>query len=193
MYKKNSYRKEKIKNFLIIGLILFIAVFSTYYIYHLFNNTEVIDYSSESLDITFHEDSGEELDITKVVPLTESVGLSSKGHKITIKNNLTESVKFKIKIVDNVEKINNQNCKGITIPREEIRVSIKETGSEIKVYKLSEITDGIIISSTAEALEEKKFTIRIWVDNDTTLPSGSNHHYHGLVQVIENDLTLAVK
>ena len=193
MYKKNSYRKEKIKNFLIIGLILFIAVFSTYYIYHLFNNTEVIDYSSESLDITFHEDSGEELDITKVVPLTESVGLSSKGHKITIKNNLTESVKFKIKIVDNVEKINNQNCKGITIPREEIRVSIKETGKEIKVYKLSELTEDIIISSKAEALEEKKFTIRIWVDNDTTLPSGSNHHYHGLVQVIENDLTLAVK
>ena len=93
MYKKSSYRKEKIKNFLIIGLILFIAIFSTYYIYHLFNNTEVIDYSSESLDITFHEESGEELDITKVVPLTESVGLSSKGHKITIKNNLYLKIK----------------------------------------------------------------------------------------------------
>lgn len=193
MYYKNSLRKEKIKNIIIIGLILFIAVFSTYYIYHLFNNTENIDYSSESLDITFYEDKGEELDITKIVPLTESVGLSSKGHTLTVKNNLTEPVKFKIKIVDNKEKITNQSCKGITIPREEIRVSIKQTGLETEVYKLSELTDGVVISTKASALEEKKFTIRIWVDNETTLPPGSNHHYHGLIQVIENDMTLAVK
>ena len=93
MYYTYNRKKELIKNALIIGFILFIAIFSTYYIYHMFNDTENIDYSSESLDITFHEDHGEELDITKVTPLTDSVGLSSKGHTFTITNNLTESVK----------------------------------------------------------------------------------------------------
>lgn len=193
MYYKNQYRKEMIKNVIIIGVILFIAVFSTYHIYHAFSDTENIDYSSTSLDITFHEDTGEELDITKITPLTDSVGLSSKGHTISITNNLTEEVNYKIKIVDNVEKMEEQDCKGITIPREEIRVSIKKSGEETKVYSLSEIEDGVILSTKAKALEEEKYTIRIWVSNETTLPSGSEHHYHGLIQVIENDTTVAVK
>lgn len=193
MYYKNLYRKEMIKNVIIIGIILFIAVFSTYYIYHTFSDAEEIDYSSTSLDITFHEETGEELDITKITPLTDSVGLSSKGHTITITNNLTEEVNYKIKIVDNEKKMQEQNCIGITIPREEIRVSIKQPGEETNVYKLSDLEEGVILSTRAKALEETKYTIRIWVNNETTLPRDSNHHYHGLIQVVENDTTVAVR
>ena len=193
-YANYNRKKEIIKNIVIISVILFIAVFSTYYIYEKFNNDDVIDYSSESLDIVFHEDEGEELNITKITPLTDSVGLSSKAHTITITNNLTESVKYKINVVDNNDKILAQNCEGITIPKDEIKVSIKEENEETKIYKLSEIEEtGILISTKAKALEEKKFTIKIWVSNETTLPSGSIHHYHGLIQVIENDTTLAIK
>lgn len=194
MYYLKQYRKEMIKNIVIIGIILFIAVFSTYYIYNSFSSeSEVIDYSSTSLDITFPEDEGEELNITKITPLTDSVGLSSKGHTIKVTNNLTEEVKYKIRIVDNVEKMEEAECKGITIPREEIRVSIKAPGKETEVYSLNELEDGVLLSTRAKALATDKFTIRIWVSNDTTLPSGSKHHYHGLIQVIENDTTLASK
>lgn len=193
MYYNYNRKKEITKNALIIGFILFIAVFSTYKIYYTFNDSENIDYSSESLDITFHEDSGEELDITKVTPLTDSVGLTTKGHTITITNNLTESVKYSIKIVDNVDKMEEQDCIGITIPREEIRISIKESGKRAEVYKLSDLEDGLLLSTTSKALEEKTYTIRLWVNADSTLPSGSDHHYHGLIQIFENDTTLAVK
>ena len=193
MYYKNLYKKEMIKNVIIIGIILFIAVFSTYYIYYSFGDTKEIDFSSTSLDITFHEESGEELNITKVVPKTDSVGLSSTGHKITITNNLTEDVNYKIKIVDNQEIIEELDCQGIMIPEEEIRISIKESGKETKIYSLSELEDGVILSTKAKALEKNKYTIRIWIKDDTILPNGSKHHYHGLIQVIENDTTLAVK
>ena len=119
MYYKNPYRKEMIKNIIIIGVILFIAIFSTYHIYYSFSNTEEIDYSSTSLDVTFHEETGEELDITKITPLRDNVALSSTdSHTITIINNLTEEVNYKIKVVDNIEKIAEQDCKGIAIPRE---------------------------------------------------------------------------
>ena len=97
-------------------------------------------------------------------------------------------------MVDTNDKILAQNCEGITIPKDEIKVSIKEENEETKIYKLSEIEEtGILISTKAKALEEKKFIIKIWVSNETTLPSGSIHHYHGLIQVIENDTTLAIK
>ena len=168
-------------------------MFSTYYIYNKFSDTETIDYSSDSLDITFHEKNGDELDITKITPLTDSVGLSSKGHTVTIKNNLTEPVKYTIKITDNIEKMLEQECMGITIPREEIRISIKKSSDTIEVYSLSELKDNTLLSTTIKALGEDKYTIRIWVNNETTLPSGSENHYHGLIQIFENDMTLAVK
>lgn len=193
MYYKKLYRKAMIKNVILIGIIMFVAVFSTYCIYDSFSNTEEIDYSSTSLDITFHEEAGEELDITKITPLSDSVGLSSNGHTVTITNNLTEEVNYKIKIVDNEKKMKEQNCEGITIPREEIRVSIKKNGGETAIYKLSELKDNEILSTTAKALDEIKYTIRIWVNNGTTLPRGSNHHYHGLIQIIENDTMVAVR
>lgn len=193
MYYLKQYRKEMIKNVIIIGVILFIAIFSTYHIYYAFSDSEIIDYSSTSLDITFPEDEGEELNITKITPLTDAVGLSSKGHTIKVTNNLTEEVKYKIRIVDNVEKMEEAECKGITIPREEIRVSIKVPGKDTEVYSLTELEDGVLLSTRAKPLATDKFTIRIWVSNETTLPSGSKHHYHGLIQVIENDTTLASK
>lgn len=192
-YKKYNRKKEMIKNIVIIAFILGLAIFSTRYIYYSFSNTTEIDYSSDSLDISFHEESGEELDITKITPLTDSVGLSSKGHTMTITNNLTEPVNYKIVIVDNTEKMTEQDCEGITIPREEIRISIKKSGESTEVYKLSDLEDGVLLSTSSKALEEAKFTIRIWVNNESSLPSGSEHHYHGLIQVIENDATVAVK
>lgn len=193
MYYKNLYKKEMIKNIVIGGIILFIAVFSTYHIYYSFNDTKEIDYSSTSLDVTFHEETGEELNITKITPLRDNVALSSAdSHTITITNNLTEEVNYKIKIVDNIEKIEEQDCKGITIPREEIRVSIKAPGKKVKIYSLSEIEDGVLLSHTAKALEETKYTIRLWVKDETNI-NGTDYHYHGLIQVVENDTTLAVK
>lgn len=192
-YSKYNRKKEIIKNAIIIGFILGIAVFSTNYIYNVFNDSSSIDYSSESLDITFHEDKGEQLNITKVTPLTDSVGLSSTGHTLTITNNLTEPVKYKLILKDNATQITEDNCSEIAIPREEIRVSIKKTGEATEVYKLSDLEDGIILSTTAKALEETKYTIRIWVNNESSLPSGSEHHYHGLIQVVENDAMVAVK
>lgn len=193
MYYKYNRRKEIIKNIILISLIIFIAVFSTYYIYNKFNDTETIDYSSDSLDITFHEKNGDELDITKIIPLTDAVGLSSKGHNITIKNNLTEPVNYTIKITDNVDKMLNQNCEGITIPKEEIKISLKDFNGKTEIYNLSELENKILYSATVKPLEENKYTIRIWINNETTLPSGSDNHYHGLIQIFENDLTLAVK
>jgi archaellum component FlaF (FlaF/FlaG flagellin family) len=193
MYYKNLYKKEMIKNVIIIGIILFIAIFSTYHIYYSFGETKEVDFSSTSLDISFHEDNGEELNITKVVSKTDSVGLSSAGHKITITNNLTEDVNYKIKIVDNEEKLEETDCQGLIIPKEEIRVSIKESGKETKIYSLSELEDGVILTTTAKALEKDKYTIRIWIKEDTLLPNGSKYHYHGLIQVIENETTLAVR
>ena len=180
-----NHKKELIKNVVTITFILAIAIVSTYIIYNKFDHSEIVDYSSESLDITFKEEQGEEINITNVSPVTDSVGLSSKAHTITIKNNLTESTSFIIKITDNIEKLILDECHEYQIPKENIKISVRYSSGQTEIYNLSDIEDNILVIGKLKALGSEKYTIRTWIKNDSSLPMGSSLHYHGLIEVEE--------
>ncbi|MBQ8132644.1 MAG: hypothetical protein IJ193_09145 [Bacilli bacterium] len=176
-------KKELLKNILIIGIILGIAVVSTHYIYYKFQKERDVDYNSKSLDIVFHEKAGANITIEKAKPVTDSVGLSSNSYTFTVKNNLTEPVKFKINLVDDLEKILEDDCQDITMDKHFIKVSLKEGNGPNKIYLLSDLEDGTIGKVKIKALEEKDYTIRLWVDSN--YEGNSNHHYHGIIKVEE--------
>ncbi len=180
-----NYKRERIKNILIIGIILLIAIISTHYIYFKFKNQSNVDYNSESLDIVFHEKTGANISINKVTPVTNSVGLSSKAYTFTVKNNLIEPVKYQIKLVDDKAFIENDGCSEYLIGKQYLRVSIKEDNKDNKIYNLNELEDGLLLNIEADALEEKNYSIRVWVSRDIDIPTGSNLHYHGNIKVVE--------
>lgn len=64
MYYYNR-KKAIIKSGLIIGFILAIAVFATYHIYYKFEGERNVDYKSKTLDITFHQKTGNKVTLTK--------------------------------------------------------------------------------------------------------------------------------
>lgn len=178
-------KKELLKNIIICGTILAIAVISTYYIYNKFDHSELVDYTSESLDITYKEDNGDKVTITSVSPVTDSVGLSTKAHTITIKNNLTESAKYIIKLTTDIDEMIKDDCAEYQIPIEELKVAIRYSSGNTDIYNLADLTDGILVNGKVPALEEEKYTIRVWVSNESSLPMGSSLHYHGIIEVIE--------
>ena len=178
-------KKELIKNVVIIALILLLAVISTRIIYFKYKNESNVDYNSESLDIVFHEKNGANISLTKVVPVTESVGLSSKAYTFTVKNNLTEPVEYKIYLVDNVDLIEADGCGEYLINKESVKVSIKEEGKDNKIFTAKELEEQELLTIKTKALEEKDYSVRVWVDRDVTQPSGSNLHYHGTLKVVE--------
>lgn len=192
MFKYNKYnrKKEIIKNIVYISIILIIAIVSTHYIYFKFQDVRTTNYNSESLDVTYREKSGNKITISKITPVTDSVGLSSKAYLLSIKNNLTETVPYKIKIIDDTELMELVEEENI-IPKEDIRISIK-AGKINKVYDLSELEDGVLIEDDLDALEKINISIRVWIRQDSTLPAGSNMDYHGIIQVIENDNLIAI-
>ena len=49
-----------------------------------------------------------------------------------------------------------------------------------------------ILRNEIEALKEENIVIRLWINKDSSLVSGSNLHYHGVIQVIENDTKIAI-
>ena len=186
-------KREIIKNTIFIIFILILAIIPTHYIYYKFQGNRNIDFSSESLDVVYHETSGDKLTISKVTPVTDSVGLSSsKAYNITIKNNLTERVNYKIRILQDVETILEDECEEYLIPEEDIRISVKVNKKENKIYNLNELEDGLLLENTIEALDNNNIAIRLWVNQDSTLPRGAFLHYHGIIQVVEKDFSIAI-
>ena len=184
-------KREIIKNLMIVSIILLIAVLSTYHIYYKFQNDRDVDVESESLTVVFHD--ADQLDITKVTPVTDSVGLSSNSYSFDITNNLTVGVPYQVKIVPDTEQIEADGCSEILIPEEDIRISVKVGKSDNKIYNLSDLEDGILLMDEVGALKTENVSVRVWINKDSTLLAGSKMHYHGMIQVIENEDILAIK
>ena len=186
-------KKFILKNIIYITFILLLAVISTYHIYYKFKDLRSIDYSSSSLDIVFNSKEGEKVSLTKVTPVTDSVGLSTKAYTLDITNNLTIGVSYKIKLIDDLDTINNDGCEEKLIPKEYIRVAVKEENKKVKIYTLSEIENDTLDLGEIAALDTKEYNIRVWVSNDEEVNIPSSSHYHGLLQVVENDNEIAIK
>ena len=185
-------KKEILKNAMIVAIILLIAIVSTYHIYYKFQNSRNVDFNSESLDVVYH-DATDKIQITKVTPVTDSVGLSGKAFDLSIKNNLTIEVPYKIKIVPDKDYVLEDGCFDKQIPEDQIRVSIKTGKKNNKIYTLSELEDGVLLDTNLGALKMDEIVIRLWISKDTTLPAGADMHYHGMIQVIEEDNVLAIR
>ena len=90
MLYKEMRKKEIIKNTIYISFILLIAIIPTYFIYYKFQDDRSIESNSDSLDVTYLEKTGDKISITKVTPVTDSVGLSSMlFYQIIINNEIS--------------------------------------------------------------------------------------------------------
>lgn len=177
-------RKQIIKSGIIITFILMVAVIATHHIYYKFKNERNVLYNSESLDIIFHEKSGDKVTLTKVTPVTDSVGLSSKEYNFTVKNNLDTKVNYSIKLLDDKKSVIVDECGEYLMPKDIIKVSIKEEKNSDKIYILNELDNGTLKKDSIKGHGEKNYTIRVWVGTNT-LTTGTNLHYHGKIKVEE--------
>ena len=91
------------------------------------------------------------------------------------------------------EQIEADGCSDILIPEEDIRISVKVGKSDNKIYNLSDLEDGILLMDEVDALKTENVSVRVWINKDSTLLAGSKMHYHGMIQVIENEDILAIK
>ena len=185
-------RKEFIKNFIFTFFILMIAVISTYYIYHRFDDDRSIDFNSDSLDVVYKENTGDKISLTKVTPVTDSVGMTSKSYMISITNNLTESVDYTVKVLDDLDEIMNDGCVDRQITKDNIKISVKVNKEENQIYQLDQLLDGVVLNHQIEALGTDNIALRLWIKQDSDLPSGSKLHYHGKMQIVEGNQSIAI-
>ena len=105
---------------------------------------------------------------------------------------MTIPVNYTIKLVDDLETIFEDNCSEYQMPKEIIRISIREDNKENKISNLTELPDGVIDQTKIDPLGQKEYTIRVWTTQDTTIQAGSTRHYHGKIQIVEDDSQVAI-
>lgn len=184
-----KYRKKEI---LMISLILIFALVTTRYIYDKFKDSRTIDYNTETLDITYHEKNGDEINLLKVTPVTDSVGLSSKSYRFTIKNNTNKSIKYSINIVDNHEKVDLDQCSNEQIPINLIKLSIHKSKEKEHIYYLGNLINGNVLTRIIKANQEEEYTMRFWITNKQDLTTGTKLHYHGKIEVKDEGTQVAI-
>ena len=181
MYQLKARKKEIV----VIIFILAFALIATYKIYYTFKDSRNVDYNTSTIDVTFHEKTGAEVNILKLTPVRDSVGLSSKAYTFTIKNNTNSSLKYSINIDDNEMKVKDDDCLEYQIPHNLIKFSIHKNGEQNRIYTLSDLVNGEVLTRIIKANQQEEYTMRFWISGDS-LQTGAGLHYHGLIKV--NDL-----
>ncbi len=184
-YYKKLQMKQLKKNIIFITCILVIATLSTYFIYNDFKEERDKILNSKSIEVIYHEKEGNKIDITKVTPVSDYVGLSSKIYSFTVKNNSNKTVEYTIRIVENKDEIEKDDCKSNQIPLNIIKVAIHEKGEVSDIYNMDDIDNGVIRTVKLKPKEEKDYKMRFWISNDITTTINNKLHYHGLIDVKE--------
>ena len=183
-----KYRKREV---LMIIFIFLFAIITTKYIYNKFNDSSNVNYNTDTLDVTFHEKSGADVNILKVTPVTDSVGLSSKAYKFTIKNNTNSSIKYSINLKQNDELIKKDNCLESQIPTNIVRFSIHKNDEKNNIYTVSDLVNGHILSRIIKANKSEEYTMRFWTVNNNEIQTGAKLHYHSTIDVVDEGVEIA--
>ncbi len=177
-----KYRKKEI---VVIAFILIFALVATHHIYYKFKDSRNVDYNSETLDVTFHEKSGDKVNLSKITPVTDSVGLSSKAYTFTIKNNTNRSIRYSINVLENEKLVMKDKCEEYQIPKNLIKLSIHKSKENNNIYFLSDLINGNVLTRIIKANQEEEYTMRFWITNNNTLTTGIKLHYHGIIDVAD--------
>ncbi len=184
MNYKKAMNKMVAKTTIFIFLILALACVFTYKIYYQFVGQRDKIRNSPSLEVTYHGKYGEEVNFTKITPVTDSVGLSSNPHKITIKNSTTKKVKYKIVVVPNKDKYLEEDCGEYKIPDNIIKVGIHPRGKVSEIYNLDDLDGNILETAVLSPQSSVDYTIRFWVSQNTLIQD-ADMHFHGIIEVVE--------
>ncbi len=184
------YRKQLIKSGIIIAFILVFALVMTHYIYYKFKDTRDHVSNSKSLSVTFHEKASDQVSLLRVTPVSDSVGLSSHAYTFTIKNNMSTTVGYSVKLVQDLETVLEDDCSENQMPLSIIKGAIHKDKEENRFFMVSDLKDNTILSRKLKGGAEVSYTVRFWTTT-STLPMNHDLHFHGKIQVLENGVDIA--
>ena len=123
---------------------------------------------------------GNIINLNGAYPISDAKGQEEDPYSFKITNSGTLAASYKIKILDDTDMINEDNCQDNLLDKSKIRVSINK--GEAFTLSDTEANEFTVEQGTLEASDVKNYEIRIWIKED----SGNEvlgKHYHGKIVV----------
>lgn len=117
------------------------------------------------------------LSLTDAVPTRDVDGRSSSPYTFVINNIGTSSASYRLKIVEDKEEYERDNCTDSKMPWNKLRYSITRNDEVTQTGNLGD-TKGILDEATIEKKgEENTYSLRIWIDQEAGMEV-ANLHFH---------------
>lgn len=126
------------------------------------------------------EGMGNAINLNGAFPVSDTEGLKEEPYSFKITNSGTVEASYKIKILDDADIINEDQCANNLLDKRRIRVSVNK--GDALTLSTREMSNYEIASGTLAAGKSINYEIRIWIDEN----SGNEvlgRHYHGKIVV----------
>lgn len=173
--------RELKHSILSIFLVVIVILSSSFAIFTSIQKSE--NYNSITvgiLKIDFSQDTANTLNLNGAYPIPDVNGLETEGYSFKISNTGNLNAQYKIRIVDDTEMINEDECASNLLDKSKIKVSINDGTPFILDSKSS--SDYVVELASIAPGNIKEYTIKIWIDED----AGNEvlgRHYHGKIIV----------
>ena len=177
-YLKNN---KKILFLLIIGVVLIIGTSLAYIRFErIQENPNKI--AALCLDMEFTEDKNSNINLEKAYPISDKEGSGLTPYTFTIKNKCNDAVNYEINL-DIIEEENAIDISHIkTKLNEEDPVILESLNTSEKTIREATISKELK-TSTLRGKESITYSLRLWMDYDTSIEEGSNKTFKSKVVV----------
>lgn len=126
------------------------------------------------------DDLGNVIKLNGAYPVSDSEGLKTSPYSFTITNSGTLNAKYRIKIIDDNDMIDSDDCSDKLLDKKYIKVSVND--EKPFLLNTTETNNYIISDGDINVSESKTFNIKIWIDENAT-NDVLGKHYHGKIVV----------
>ena len=164
-----------------VFLVCILALTGSYAIFT--TNKKADNYNSikvGTLKVDFSEKSSNNLDLNGAYPISDSEGIAQDPYIFKITNTGSLTASYKVRIIDDLEIIQEDNCQNNLLSHSAVRISVN--GSEAFTLGEKQATDYVVDPGVIAPNETKEYRIRIWI-KDSSGNEVLGKHYHGKIVV----------
>ena len=185
---KGLSREIKVTIFSIFAVTI-VMISSAYAIFSSVQKSEnynTITVGTLKIDFNDTDDGlGNTIKLNGAYPESDDVGQKENPYTFKIKNSGNISANYKVKILDDTDMIESDNCQDNLLDKAKIKVSVN--GNDPIILSDKEADSYEIVSGTLTPNNSKTYKIRIWI-TDQAGNEVLGKHYHGKI-VVEGENT----
>lgn len=177
--RKKNTNKNLVAILVILIMLTCVITGSTAIFLTIKNGQRINKLSTGTLILQLNEDKG--INLVTAVPMSDTKGMETTPYTFSIKNTGTVNAQYKISIIDDEEGYKEDGCTQNKLPWSNIKYELIKNNESLNPKIISK-SDGVIDSGILNMLSINYYSLRLWIDSDSTNEI-MGKHFHGKIKI----------